>query len=370
MIYKRYVLMNPGPVLVDRRVRKALTGADLCHREPEFAELMTSVRDKIRLVCEGDADYTSVLLMGSGTAALEAVLSSVIPESGKLLILSNGHYGERITEIARVHSISHREVKFGWAVSYSLDQVEAVLGSDSKITHVAMVHHETSTGMLNPLNDVGRLVSLFHRSLIVDAISSLGGELLNVRDDSVDWCIGTANKCIEGIPGVSFVCGSYAAFRALATVPNRTFYLDLHSNYVAQQARKAPLFTPAVQVMCALDVALDLLLKESVIARNARYGMLAEQLRHGLKIRGFEFLLQHEQDRSCLLTALRLPQDCSYADLHDRLKRRGFVVYAGQEALARSYFRLSTMGQITRADIDAFFNALDEARNEIRESIG
>ena len=367
MNYKRYVLMNPGPVAVDQRVRDALTGPDLCHREPEFAELMTSLRDKVRLACLGDSQYSSVLFTGSGTAALEAVVSSVVPPTGRLLVLDNGHYGERIAQIAKIHNISHVNLTFGWGVPYRLDSIEAALDRDPSITHVAMVHHETSTGMLNPLDEVGLLVSRHGRSLIVDAISSLGGELLDIRRDCIDWCISTANKCIEGIPGVSFVCAPRVALEALAEVPSRTLYLDVHSHYLAQEVRKEPAFTPAVQTMYAFDTALDLLLKEGVAARNARYTALAQQLREGLEARGYRLMLP-AQDRSCLLTVIHLPENVTYTDLHDRLKQHGFVIYAGQGTLSRGFFRLSTMGQITHDDIGAFLQALGPVQGEMRQA--
>ncbi len=360
--------MNPGPVLVDQRVRDALTGPDLCHREPEFAELMTTVRDKLRIACLGDSQYSSVVFAGSGTAALEAVVSSVVPPAGRLLVLDNGHYGDRIAKIAQVHHIPHVTLEFGWAVPYRLDRLETALAKDPSITHVAMVHHETSTGMLNPLKEVGRLVSRHGRSLIVDAISSLGGEILDVRGDCIDWCISTANKCIESIPGVSFVCAPRAALEALAEVPSRTFYLDLHAHYVAQEVRREPVFTPAVQAMCALDAALDLLLKESVAARNARYRALAQQLREGLEARGFRLMLP-AQDRSCLLTVVHLPESLTYAYLHDRLKQCGFVIYAGQGTLSRGFFRLSTMGQITHDDIHAFLQGVDQVQGEMQAKV-
>jgi 2-aminoethylphosphonate-pyruvate transaminase len=353
----RQVLMNPGPVVVDERVRRAAGGPDMCHREPEFAELMTRVSRKVIQVCGGDASYASVIFTGSGTAALEAALSSAVPSGGKMLILANGHYGERLAQIAAVHQVPHHVCRHGWSVPLDLARIESILREEPGISHIGMVHHETSTGMLNPLREVGRLSDRYGKSLMVDAISSVGGEILDVRADHIDWCAGTANKCIEGLPGLSFVCAPRARLDALANVSRRTFYLDLYRQYVATDQAKAPPFTPAVQTFMAFDVALDLALAEGTLARHHRYLALAAQLRQGLTALNFRFLLPPEH-RSSTLTAIYLPEGVSYAGLHDRLKADGFVIYAAQDSLKQGVFRLANMGQITSSDIARFLETL------------
>jgi 2-aminoethylphosphonate-pyruvate transaminase len=362
---KAYVLMNPGPVVTDPRVREALGGADMCHREPEFATLMTDVRDKITHVCGGDQDWGTVMFTGSGTAALEATISSVVPDDGKLLVLDNGHYGQRLAEIAAVHHIPLRTIEHGWGVPIDLGRLESALAGDPAISHVGLVHHETSTGMLNPLRQVGEIVARHGRSLLVDAISSLGGELLDVKTEHIDWCMGTANKCLEGVPGISFVCAPKAKIEALASGPKRTYYLDVHSQYIAQERSKAPAFTPAVQTFLALDEALDLMLAEGVARRTARYGALASELRAGLEELGLRLLLPAEQ-RCNTLTAIYLPAGIAYEPLHDRLKAAGFVIYAGQDALRQNVFRLANMGQITSADMARFLQALRSSLDDLQ----
>lgn len=233
---ERAVLLNPGPVLVHEQVRQALTYPDVCHREPEVADLMTRARWKATRVCGGGDTFTSVLLAGSGTAALEVTLSSIVPADSRMLILDNGNYGERLHRIAAVHGIDHERMEFGWTTPVGVAAVNRVRAADPAITHVAMVHHETSTGMLNPIREVRAVVARHWRSLAVDAISSLGAEELDVRADHVDWCVSTANKCLEGLPGVSLVCARRAALDAIADVPARSFYLDLHSHHVAERA--------------------------------------------------------------------------------------------------------------------------------------
>ena len=357
MKYRPYVLMNPGPVVVDSRVRSALANPDLCHRESEFTALMSRVSEKVTQVCGGSSVHASVVLTGSGTAAAEATLCSVVPADGKILVAGNGHYAQRLVEIARVHEIRHDFLDSGWGRPLDLAGLTEFLQRDRAITHVAMVHHETCTGMLNPVREVGELVQEHGRSLIVDAISSVGGEELHVELDCIDWCIGSANKCLESVPGLSFVCGTVANFEALGAIPSRSFYLDLQTYYSAVYLDNAPPFTPAVQSFMAFEVALDLALEEGSTGRSARYRRLAARLWSRLEELGFELLLPLDY-RSHTLTSVTLPEGVTYQMLHDGLKAEGFVIYAGQESLKNKVFRVANMGKITENDIDRFQESL------------
>lgn len=354
---KPSILLNPGPVNVHDRVRAAMAYPDVCHREPEAADLMSRTRAKATAVCGGDEGFTSVLFTGSGTAALEAAFSSIVPADGKILILDNGNYGERLHRIVSVHRVPEHYLEFGWTNPMDPAVVDALLERDPSITHVGMVHHETSTGMLNPLREIGAVVARHGRSLIVDGISSVGAEPFDMVEDHVDWCVGTANKCLEGLPGISFVCARRDRLDELADVPARTFYLDLHGYYVAQDQVGAPLFTPAVQVMFAFEQALDLMLAEGVDGRIARYRDMAARLRAGFTARGMRYLLP-EEHLSSSVTNLLVPAGISYADLHDGLKAEGFVVYGVQEQLG-DVFRVANMGQLGETVVEDFLAALD-----------
>ncbi|MFI9626411.1 aminotransferase class V-fold PLP-dependent enzyme [Streptomyces sp. NPDC052042] len=353
----RLVLLNPGPVNVHDDVRAAMTTPDQCHREPEAAALMTRVREKATRISGGDDTFTSVLFAGSGTAALEAAFSSVVPADGRILILDNGNYGERLWRIVDVHGIPHHRMEFGWCNPIDPAAVDRALAEDPGITHVGLVHHETSTGMLNPLREIGAVVAEHGRQLVVDAISSLGSERLDLRADHIDWCVGTANKCLEGLPGVSFVTAPRHRLEALENIPTRTFYLDLHGHFRSQDRVRAPLFTPALQVMNALDKALDLALDEGTEGRGARYAALAAQIRDGLAERGARFLLPAE-DRANSVTNVYVPDGMTYEDLHDGLKAEGYVIYSTQEQLTR-VFRVANMGRLDSDDISGFLAAYD-----------
>ncbi|MEU2059719.1 aminotransferase class V-fold PLP-dependent enzyme [Streptomyces sp. NPDC013455] len=350
------VLMNPGPVVLDDRVRAALAGPDLCHREPEFSDLLTRIRHKTTLVAGGGPAHTSVLLTGSGTSAVEAAIASAVPADGGLLVLDNGHYGERFAHIAAAHGIRAHRLELGWGTPLDTDLIERALAADPGLTHVGVVHHETSTGMLNDVAAVARIAHAHGREVIVDAVSSVGAERIAPAEDGVDWLAGSANKCLEGAPGLAFVTATRAAFEALAGRPRRTYYLDLHRHYTAQE-KGLPAFTPGIPACYAFEAALDLALAEGREARHARYAALAGQLRAGLEALGLELLLPPAQ-RAVGLTALRLPASAGYEELHRRLRAAGFVIYRAQERLAADHWRLSTMGRMTSADIDRFLAAL------------
>lgn len=357
-------LLNPGPVNVDPAVREALAYPDVCHREPEVAELMDNARAKAAAICGGGEQHTGVLLTGSGTAALEATFASIVPPQGKILILDNGHYGERLHEIVSAHSVPATRLEFGWSERFDLREIDRRLAGDRAITHVGMVHHETSTGMLNPLSEVGTLVARHGRSLAVDAISSLGSEELDVCKHQIDWCVGTANKCLEGLPGVSFVCAPRLRLRELGRWRPRGFYLDLHRHFVAQDVDRAPAFTPAVQILYAFDRALDLALEETVERRGERYAARATELREGLERLGFRPILARAEMANSV-TVCELPAEVSYPDLHDALKQRGFVIYATQRRLGPTV-RIANMGQLGADDVSGFLAALTEVAGRLR----
>lgn len=350
--------MNPGPVMVDERVRAALTGPDLCHREPEFSALMTRVRERVVEVCGGTRDeHAAVVLTGSGTSAVEAALSSVVPDDGGVLVVENGHYGERFSELADLYGLRSARVDFGWSQPVDLERVAEALSADPGLTHVAMVHHETSTGMLNDVAAVARVARAAGCATIVDAVSSVGAERLHLADDGLDWVAGSASKCLESVPGLGFVCGRRDGFAALDGVRRRTQYLDLRRHFAAQVEAEAPAFTPAIPAFYAFDVALELALEEGVAARGERYRRLADRLREGVRRLGLTLLLD-PAERAASLTAVRLPDGLSLAELHDGLKDAGFVIYAAQGPLSGDFFRLSTMGVMTERHIDGFLDAL------------
>ncbi len=356
---RRYVLLNPGPVNIKEKVRRALLMPDMCHREPEFSELMVRCAKKLLKAFGIAGSYDAVFISGSGTAALEAAVVSSVPQGKKILVANNGIYGERIAEIARRHGIALVNLKSGITKTPDLSAVENKLRADKNIAVVAMVHHETSTGVLNPIYETGRLCKKYGRTYLLDSISALGGEELDFSKADVDLCVGAANKCIESIPGISFVLVKRTALPRLEKIRPRSLYFDIPSNLKGQK-RGEPLFTPAVQAFYALDAALSELIKESVRRRVERYSNLAALLRKGFKDAGLKYLVEPKY-HSNTITAVRLPKGTGYKKLHDILKAKGFIIYAGQSALKKMIFRIANMGQIGKDDARRLICALKAA---------
>ena len=352
-----YILLNPGPVNVSPRVQQALLRGDLCHREEEFSALLVAVRAKL-LQAFAPRGYTPVVLSGSGTLAVEAMVSSALPEGRKLLVINNGVYGERILHMAEAHRIPAVELRYGWTERPDLAQIEDTLRNDLAIAAVALVHHETTTGLLNPVTEVGALTRRAGRLFLLDAVSALGGEDLDLARDGVDLCACTANKCVQGLPGVAFVLVRTEAMAAMQQVPRRSLYLHLPLHWEAQERRSIP-FTPSVQAWYALDAALDELLEETVAGRVRRYRAASQLLREGFARLRLKALLPALYQANSL-TALLLPDGITYDRLHDDLKARGFVIYEGQGKLQSSIFRVANMGHLTLNDFRQFLQALEE----------
>ena len=353
---RQYILLNPGPVNVSPRVRQSLLRGDLCHREEEFSDLLVAVRSKL-LQAFAPHGYTAVPLSGSGTLAVEAMVSSALPEGRKLLVINNGVYGERMLRMAEAHRIPAVELRYGWTEQPDLTQIQTALEADPAISAVALVHHETTTGLLNPVAEVGAITRRAGRLFLLDAVSALGGEELDVARDGVDLCACTANKCVQGLPGVAFVLVRNEAMTAMQEYPRRSLYLNLPLHWEAQERRSIP-FTPAVQAWYALDAALDELLEETVAARVRRYRAAAQLLREGFARMGLKFLLPPEY-RVNSLTSLFLPEGMTYQHLHDDLKAHGFVIYEGQGKLQTGIFRVANMGHLTLEDFRRFLGALE-----------
>ena len=354
---RQLTLLNPGPVNVSPRVQQALLRGDLCHREEEFADLLVAVREKL-LRAFAPLEYTAVPLSGSGTLAVEAMVSSALPADKKLLVINNGVYGERMLRMAEAHRIPTVELRSEWIERPQPEHLEKMLREDAAIGAVALVHHETTTGLLNDVTAISTLTRRMGRLLLLDAVSSLAAEELDLLHDGVDLCACTANKCIQGLPGVAFVLVRNTVMTAMQPYPRRSLYLHLPLHWEAQERRSTP-FTPAVQAWYALDAALDELLEETVARRVQRYGAAAQFLREGFAKLGLKSLLPAAY-QSHSLTSLLLPEGKTYQSIHDELKARGFVIYEGQGKLQTGIFRVANMGHLTLDDFQRFLQALEE----------
>ncbi len=356
---KKMILLNPGPVCTSERVRNALLRGDMCHRESEFSTLLSSTRKKILQAFAPNGNYTTTIITGSGTASMEAGICSSVSEGKKILIINNGVYGERISRIASAYKINKVELKYDWREQPDINQIEDAILQDTEIEVVAMVHHETTTGLLNPIHEVGAITNKHGRTFFLDSVSGLGGEEIDLVKDNVDICIGTANKCIQGLPGLSFVLLKQDEVKRLRNIPPRSLYLNIISQLDEQENKGECPFTPSVHIFYAFEEALDELLEESIQGRLNRYKNASSYLREEFKRLDLELLLP-EEHLSNTITALYLPKNMTYAHLHDSLKERGFIIYAGQGQLNKTIFRIANMGELTMDDLEDLIKNLQE----------
>lgn len=331
---------------------------DLCHRETEFAVLQSDIRNKILAVYALDPTvWATALMTGSGTAAVEAMITSLVPSDGKLLVVENGVYGERISRIADRYGIASTQLTSAWQDPIDFDALTRVLESDQEITHLAVVHHETTTGRLNDLAPLAEICRQYDVSILLDAVSSFGAEAIDFHRWPIVGCAATANKCLHGVPGTCFVVVDR---QALACGSARNLYLDLGA-YVATQDKNGTPFTQSIQTFYALDEALDELVDAGgVELRRNLYQRRMSQVRSLLLELDIVPLL-NDEDCSCVLHAYEIPEFTSYQQLHDKLKAAGFIIYAGQGSYAKSIFRISMMGDISDSDIERLGTALTNA---------
>ena len=354
------ILLNPGPANTTSTVKKALLCDDICPREPEFGEVMGRVAQGLARLVGDEREYAAVLLAGSGTAAVEAALASTVPQDGRLLVVDNGAYGARLASIAEAYLMPHDTISFpigGWI---DVDQIADRLAKE-RYTPLAAVHHETTTGMLNPIEALGAICRDRGVELIVDAMSSYAGIPISMEAMSADLLVSSANKCIQAMAGLSFVIARRERLESMVSIPGRSLYLDLGLQYRFFETNSQMRFTPPVQVLHALERAIEELEAEGgVIARHQRYCECWRVLDGGMRDIGFRRLLPDEQ-LSHILTSYLEPthEGYSFQRFHDLLYDRGFTIYPGKGGMSAT-FRLANMGAITPEDIRRFIEAVRE----------
>lgn len=356
----RYTLLNPGPVMTSARVKAALVHPDLCHRDGDYSSVVKRLREKLRPVFRGSPRHEVILLTGSGTAAMELAISSTVPAGKKLLVVSNGAFGERMIEVGAVHGMSVEALRCPWGELPAAEEVEARLAADPDIAVVAMVHHETSVGVLNPVTAVGEACARHDRLFIVDMVSSLGAEDIDVVRDHIDIAYASANKCLHSVAGVAFACISPRVWPRIEQLPPRSFYLSLarYEHYL-QQLNQTP-FTPAVSAFLALEAAVDEFTERGGLeARRNAYRLRNLRVRQVLTQLGFHSFTNtgHESVSIC---TMRVPDFLRVDEVYDLLKERGFIAYKCKGSLAGSYMQVANMGELTDADLDGFLAAVTE----------
>lgn len=360
------ILLNPGPACTSQAVKNALLRGDLCHREPEFTDLLSSLRAAIPRTVNLEKTHESILITGSGTAAMEAAVISAVRQDRAILVVNNGVYGDRLAKIARANGITAHEVSPAgdglarWTTPIDPEAVRSALREHPDIDAVAVVHHETTTGMINPIKAIGEVVAETDAVFVIDSISGTGNEDQDLAEVQGDILCGSANKGLHGLPGLSFLLCSDKGISRLSEVPARSLYLHAASYLGAQRKGEVP-FTPAVQGCYALDEAIkEYEAAGGFAARTRLYRERAELVRSDFNRLGLRILVD-EPYRGNSVTTLRLPDGVSYERLHDELKSRGYVIYAGQGGLSAEHFRLCTIGEIPWHRLEQLGDALEQS---------
>lgn len=346
-----YLLLTPGPLSTTATVRAAML-QDSCTWDADYNQGVVEPirRELVRLATtpEYESDYSAVLLQGSGSYVVESVLGSAIGADECLLIINNGAYGARMGEMARCLGLRHHELNCGETNCPEPAAIEAMLARHPEITHLAMVHCETTTGMLNPLEEVAALCQRRGIRLIVDAISSFGGIPIDMGRLGIEFLISSANKCIQGVPGFGFVIARRAALTACAGRA-RSVSLDLHAQWqtMEQQGGKWRFTSPTHTVLAFAQALRELDEEGSIAARHRRYSENQRTLVDGMAELGFVPLLPEEW-QSPIITAFYSPAhpDYRFADFYQRLKAQGFVIYPGKVSQA-DCFRIGNIGDVT-----------------------
>lgn len=360
------ILLNSGPVNVSDRVRQALLNPDMCHRESEFADVVGAIRQKLlQAFVPGKVDeYTAIILTGSGTAAVEAALLSSMPLGKRAMVITNGVYGDRLSSMLKMYRLGVPDMKYDLGVAPDLDMIELAIKQHPEVHTVAMVHHETTVGFVNPTKEIAEIVDRHNRVFMVDSVSGLGGEPIDIGGSQIYLVAGAAEKCIQGVPGVSFVLVRKGFMENVMKYPKRSWYLNL-ANYYEEQERGPIPFTPAVQVYYAFREALDELLEEGVDNRLTRFQGYASTIRTRMQELGIHAVLPTEAQGNTL-TAFHLPEGVTYEQLHDGVKQAGYVMYAGQGQLEQKIFRVANIGALTKENIEGFLSAFQSTLEKAR----
>lgn len=356
-----YLLLTPGPLSTSKTV-KATMLRDWCTWDDDYKELVQEVRAELVRLASAEDGYTCVLMQGSGTFSIEAALGSALPEDGKLLVLANGAYGDRIAQISRRLHIDTEVHDSGEVHPPDPDFLRRTLDADPRITHVAVVHCETTTGMLNPVATVGETVKEHGRVFIVDAMSSFGGIPMDAAEIGADFLVSSANKCIQGVPGFGFIVARREELERCAGRA-RSLSLDLYDQWrvMDQQAGKWRYTSPTHTVRAFRQALLELHEEGGVWARYARYRENHRVLVDGMRRLGFECLLADEH-QSPVITSFVNPAHPGYdfKRFYAELKSRGFVIYPGKVTSADT-FRIATIGHVTPVDVERLIDAVKES---------
>lgn len=362
MIIKRNILLNPGPATTTDSVKMAQVVPDICPREREFADNMKDLRADLVRVAHGDPQkHTAVLFTGSGTINIDICLNSLLPEGKKILIVNNGAYSTRAVEVCQYYGMPHIDLRSSVYDIPDLQAVERTLDENPDVALVYTTHHETGTGVLNPIREIGRLAHQHGAIFVTDTTSSLGMIPFDIEQDNVDFCMASAQKGLMAMSGLSFVIGNRAIIEASKNYPKRSYYCNLFLQYDYFEKTGQMHFTPPVQTIYATMQALKEYWAEGEEQKFARHRRVFEAIHEGLDKLGFRDVIRRDI-QSGLVVSVKYPdnENWNFDLVHDYCYDHGFTIYPGKISTTDT-FRLCSLGAIDVKDIEAFFVVLKEA---------
>jgi len=363
---KRNILLNPGPATTSDAVKYAQVVQDICPREQEFVDIMDEIRKELVKVVHGDpAKYTAVIFTGSGTIIQDVCINSLVPKNKKICIVNNGAYSARMAEIADSYHISCVNLEFPTTGLPDLNVVRETLEKDKDIAVVATVHHETGTGVLNPISEIGKIAHDNNCVFVVDTISTYALLPINIEEENIDFLMSSAQKGLGGMTGVSWLVGNIEEIEKSKDYPKRSYYCNLYMQYDFFKRVGEMHFTPPVQTIYALRQAIKEYWEEGEQARWERITKCWEAIHKGIEEIGLESVID-KGIQGHLVVTIKAPENgkFDFFKLHDYCYERGFTIYPGK-MFGLKTFRLCNLGQITYRDIDDFFVVAKEAFKEM-----
>lgn len=359
-------LFSPGPVMVSERVHQAAMHEDMCHRVPDFEHVIANFSSKLLKVFGANNEYTIIPITGSGTAANEAVISSYFSPDKHALVVNNGQFGYRLEEMLEVYNIPKTVLTYDWGTKPNVAEIEAALKKNPKIDAVVLVFHESSTSIINPVKEIGELSHMYGKTFIVDGVSAVGGQDVNVTRDHIDFCTTSSNKCIASLPGVGIVCAKNTKLEGMKNNKPKNIYLNLYNQYLMLKKYGQTQNTPSTTMFFILNTAVEELLEEGVENRIKRYQMNSQVIRDGVREMGLKLMVD-DKDASNTITHVCLPKEISVNDFIIKMEEMGYTLYPGKGHWKEANtFMIGNMGDIQIDTCEKFLKVFRNVYEEMK----
>lgn len=357
------LLMIPGPTRVAPRVLKAMSENVVNHRSAIFGKILTETNEMMSDVFK--TDNQSYILTGSGTAAMEAAIANILKKDDKILNVVGGKFGQRFMQITESYGGKTVNLEVEWGTAVKPDDIGYVLEENEDIKAVTVVHNETSTGVASPIKEIGKILSDYDALYIVDTVSSLGGDEVDVDGFGIDICVTGSQKCLAAPPGLAAITLSDDAWKVVDQTESNTYYLNLKKYRKSGQSEppETP-YTPSVSLMYALHEALTVIMEEGLLNRIRRHQLAAEATRNAIKALNLE-LFPKEEVSSTTVTAINMPEGLTDRELRGTMRNKYHVELAGgQDHLKGNVFRIGHMGNITHRELITTISSLEMTLRE------